>query len=83
MWDQRFEEILRQYVPEAGAGDPIPPESELAMLGVDSMALLQLMLHLESAYDIRFPMDMLTEQVFRSSGSIWSAVAELTRQKQR
>lgn len=83
MLDQKFEEIIRQYVPAVGPGDPIPPESELTVLGVDSMALLRLMLHLESAYGIRFPMDMLTEQVFRSSGSIWSAVSELTRQEQR
>jgi acyl carrier protein len=76
-WDEKFDGLLRQYVPSAAPGEPVPPDIELVVLGVESIALLQLMLCLESDYGIHFPMDMLTEEVFRTARSIWTAMVSL------
>lgn len=76
-WDEIFDGILRRHIPAMAPGEAIPPDCEMVALGVDSIALLSLMLALESEYDFRFPMDMLTEDLFRSPRSIWRAVESL------
>lgn len=77
-WDEQFDGILRRHIPAIAPDDVIPPDAEMVAFGVDSIALLTLMLTLESEYGIRFPMDMLTEDLFRSPQSIWLAVESLS-----
>ena len=83
MWDQRFERILREHMPDIAVDDAISPNEEMASLGVTSMLLLSLMLALEREYKIRFPMDALIEESFRSPSSIWLAVESLRESQSR
>jgi acyl carrier protein len=77
VWDQRFDGILRQHMPDVSVDYVISPDEPMVTLGVTSMRLLSLMLTLEKEYEIQFPMDALTEESFRSPRSIWLAVESL------
>jgi len=83
MWDQRFDSILREHMPDMAVDDAISPNEEMASLGVTSMLLLSLMLALQDEYEIRFPMDALVEESFRSPSSIWLAVESLRESQSR
>jgi acyl carrier protein len=83
VWDQRFDGILREHMPDIAVDDAISPNEEMASLGITSMLLLSLMLALEREYEIRFPMDALIEESFRSPASIWLAVESLRESQSR
>lgn len=76
-WDDVFERALREHLPLASPDEPISPDVELVSLGADSAALLGLMVALENAYRIEFPMDQLNDTVFSTAGSLWTAAAAL------
>lgn len=76
-WDDEFDKLLRAHLPSLDGSGQIPPDVDLVSLGVESIALLQFMLALEQTYQIKFPMDMLTEEVFRTARTIWTAVSAL------
>ncbi len=76
-WDESFESILRRalrFLPEHA---PLEPYSELAVLGLDSMHLIQLMLGLEETYSITFPSDYLDMGRFTTPSSVWQMVTAL------
>jgi acyl carrier protein len=75
-WDEDFDELLRAFIPDIGEA-PVHPDAEMVALGIDSAALLQLMLRIEDHYGIQFPMEMLNEEVFRTPRTIWAAAARL------
>lgn len=83
IWDEDFDNLFREYVRLEPPHESIPSDTSLIMLGVDSTTLLQLMMRLEQLYDVRFPTEMLTEEVFRTAGSVWTAVTELRRRAAR
>jgi acyl carrier protein/quercetin dioxygenase-like cupin family protein len=51
------------------------PDADLAALGVDSVAVVELIVQLEKVYSISFPSAMLDRSTFRSVASVADAVA--------
>ncbi len=55
----------------------LPVDADLYRAGLTSHGSVTLMLAIEEAFDIEFPDELLTRDVFASIGSIADAVAQL------
>lgn len=75
MWDQQFEEILRNHLPFLSGDEPIAEETSLRDYGLDSLAMVELLTVLESTYDIRFAAHALTAETFETAGSLWASLS--------
>ncbi|MCX4661914.1 phosphopantetheine-binding protein [Streptomyces sp. SID4919] len=73
---RRFQDIVRAYLPYAGAGE-LDASQELAALGLDSMGVVQLLAALEEGYGLEFPDDALDQETFSTVGSLWRMVSEV------
>ena len=74
MWDNQFEELLRQYLPFLAADEPLTPDTPLREFGLDSLAMVELLSSLENIYEVRFEDDALTLDTFESPGVLWKAL---------
>lgn len=77
MWDSKFEGILRPHLPLLKADQPIASELGLRDVGVDSLALIELLVTVEDTYEVEFPDELLTADTFRTVGTLWDAVCTL------
>jgi acyl carrier protein len=62
-------------------GDVLTLESNLIALGLDSMNTVQMLLDIEETFEITFPDDLLTYEVFTSLGTLMSAIQTLMEEK--
>jgi acyl carrier protein len=74
LWSDFFVQTLREHVPLLPAAGELSPAADLYDLGLDSMGSVQLLFALEEALDISIPDDMLTADMFRTVGNIWTIV---------
>ncbi|MFI1196317.1 phosphopantetheine-binding protein [Micromonospora sp. NPDC020750] len=70
-------ELVRPYVHAADARALADPDAELAALGVDSLAVVELIVLLENRFSVTFASDMLDWSTFRTVGSIADTVEAL------
>jgi len=77
MWDQQFEDILRQHLPFLPADQPLADEASLTNYGLDSMGIVDLLTSLETSYDVAFVDDALTMQTFATPGTLWRTLTAL------
>ncbi|MGD1703621.1 phosphopantetheine-binding protein [Dapis sp. BLCC M229] len=57
--------------------DQIDNDTELTSLGLDSMAATNLMLDLEDEFEVTFPDELLTPDVFKTTNTLNSAIEKL------
>ncbi|MFC6093102.1 acyl carrier protein [Saccharothrix sp. BKS2] len=74
MWDQDFEDLVVRHLPFLGAGERLEPDSGLRDYGLDSMAVIELLTEVETAYDIRFEGAHLAVETFETPGRLWEAI---------
>nr|BAO66531.1 peptidyl carrier protein [Streptomyces sp. MJ635-86F5] len=74
MWDERFEEILRRFVPFLTPDDMLEEDLALRDFGLDSMGTVGLLAELESAYGIKFRHDSLDMENFSTPRVLWTTV---------
>jgi acyl carrier protein len=77
MWDAQFEEIVRphlSFLPEDAA---FTPELDLREFGLDSLGIVDLLIALENAYDVKFTDDALAMETFETPGSLWGTLSGL------
>ncbi|RZS32711.1 acyl carrier protein [Herbihabitans rhizosphaerae] len=77
MWDQQFEELLRQYLPFLPADEQLTEGTPLRDFGLDSLGMVELLAALEGTYDVRFTDDALSIETFESPGVLWKQLADL------
>ena len=77
-FDPRIRQVLREHGRLNRDVDQLASDSDLYQSGMTSHASVNVMLALESAFDIEFPDHMLKRSVFASIDSIRQALAELT-----
>ncbi len=69
--------IIREQIRISTDVDALPVDADLFRSGLTSHASVNLMLALESAFDVEFPDEMLKRSTFESIESISEAIAEL------
>ncbi|GAA4526113.1 phosphopantetheine-binding protein [Amycolatopsis samaneae] len=77
MWDDRFENILRKYLPFLSDDETLAKETSLRDLGLDSLGTVELLSSLEGTYGVRFVDEALTMETFATAGVLWDTLAEL------
>lgn len=71
-----FRETLLAHLPYADTTD-FAATDDLAALGLNSMAVVQLLTDLEETFGLELPDELVTEETFGTVGSLWEVVARL------
>ncbi|MFG3255718.1 acyl carrier protein [Streptomyces sp. NPDC048172] len=80
-WDERFVEVLVGALPRLAEKGEFGPDTRLKAAGLDSLAMVELLVRVETAYDIVVPDNELAPDVFETPAKLWSLIAGLrTRQ---
>jgi acyl carrier protein len=77
MDEKKIREIIDTHARLALPARSLPEDADLYAAGMSSQASVSVMLALEDAFDVEFPDHMLKRSVFRSIGSISSALLEI------
>ena len=72
---EQIRKILRDHGRLSKDADTLPETADLYQAGMTSHASVNVMLGLEDAFDVEFPDEMLTREVFESVGAIANAVS--------
>ena len=72
-----FLRILCSHLKQIGDGDSLTMESNLYVLGLDSMAAVNLLLELEEIFGVVFPDSFLTESTFETPMALKSTIVSL------
>jgi acyl carrier protein len=67
---RKLEEVLRPRLRFLEPGAPLPADEPLGSLGLDSMAAINLLLDLETAFGIQIPDDLLSADTFETFSSL-------------
>jgi acyl carrier protein len=77
---ERIRRVVAEFAGIGAAADEITDTTDLYAAGMTSHASVNLMLALESEFDVEFPDRMLRRAVFESVAAIRDAIEELTRE---
>ena len=77
-FEPQIREVLKRHGHLNRDVDELEPDTDLYQSGMTSHASVNVMLALESAFDLEFPDHMLKRSVFASIASIRSALVELS-----
>ncbi len=72
----KFRSVLDNYI-SIDNGDEIQFDRPLTELGLDSVAVIQLMIDIEMTFDVVFPDELLSAETFETAGSLWAVVESL------
>jgi acyl carrier protein len=75
--ERRIRDVLREYGRLNKNVDELAADTDLYQSGMTSHASVNVMLGLESDFDVEFPDHMLKRSVFASIGAIREALAQL------
>jgi acyl carrier protein len=75
--ERRIRDVLREYGRLNKNVDELAADTDLYQSGMTSHASVNVMLGLESDFDVEFPDHMLKRSVFASIGAIRQALAQL------
>jgi acyl carrier protein len=78
--DDRIREVLGEHARLPVDPANLPDQADLYQAGMSSHASVNVMLALEDAFDVEFPDEMLTRDVFQSIAAIRSAIQTLGEQ---
>jgi acyl carrier protein len=76
--EPRIRQVLHEHARLNKSVDELAPDSDLYQAGMTSHASVNVMLALESVFDVEFPDHMLKRSVFASIAAIRQALAELS-----
>lgn len=74
-WDNKFEEALRRHLPHLDDDEELEADMRLRDLGLDSVAMVELLSTVESLYNVRFADDALTPETFETPATLWQTLS--------
>lgn len=77
MWDERFEVLLRGYLPFLPADEKLLPDLDLREFGLDSLGVVDLLVCVESEYDVRLNDDVLSMDTFQTPALLWATLSRI------
>lgn len=75
-WDDTFERLVRQATSLLSAATPLEANTDLRNHGLDSMATVELLLLVETEYDITIPDEHLTQATFATPTALWAVILD-------
>ncbi len=69
---ERFAEVLEPYMSRLTGG--ISRQTELEAAGLDSLSLVELVVVIETEWDVELPLDALNWDTFATAGTLFDAV---------
>lgn len=76
-WLPEFETVVRRHLPLLDANTPITPDLALADHGLNSLAMIRLLVDLEDGFGVEFPDDVLAATAFRTAGALWTVLNQV------
>ncbi len=70
----KIEEGLRRHLSLLGLGEELTPSTEIRQLGLDSVAAVDLLVDLETAFAITFPDEMINWETFQTPSTLENAI---------
>ncbi|MFD7734600.1 phosphopantetheine-binding protein [Kitasatospora phosalacinea] len=77
MWDERFEESVRRFLPYLPADEELVADAPLRDFGLDSLATVDLLSVLEDAYGVRFQDEALSLATFETPETLWKTLSRI------
>ena len=77
--NEKLEAVLRKYVPHVPSGVPLPRETPLAELGVDSMQMIGLLVEVEKTFGLVIPDAALLPERIGSAGRLGALIEDLLK----
>jgi acyl carrier protein len=74
---ERLLRLVGQILGKADAAASLPPEARLSELGMSSIKMVNLMLAVETEFDLTIPQSDITPDNFRSVASVEALLARL------
>jgi acyl carrier protein len=74
---ERLLRLVGQILGKADAAAAVPPEARLSELGMSSIKMVNLMLAVETEFDLTIPQNDITPDNFRSVASVEALLARL------
>jgi acyl carrier protein len=75
----RLRHLVVEHVKAVTSVDQVVDDADLALLGLDSMSGLNLLLDIEEMFEVSFPEEYLTPDVFRTPATLVAAIMTLRR----
>ncbi|GAB2928256.1 phosphopantetheine-binding protein [Streptomyces heilongjiangensis] len=79
-WDATFETLLLEALPRLAAKGGLRPDTSLKAAGLDSLAMVEVLVRVEETYGIAVPDSELAADTFATPASLWRVVAALREQ---
>ncbi|MFF2751485.1 phosphopantetheine-binding protein [Kitasatospora sp. NPDC058048] len=76
-WDTAFEELLLRTLPRLAARGPLTGDASLRAAGLDSLAMVELLVQVEQLYGIGIPDGELVSDTFSTPDRLWNVVSAL------
>jgi len=73
-WPERYEEIIRTHCRFVSNSQTVGPDQNLALLGVDSMELINIIVDLEETFGFQMPQELLVPEIFATPRTLWKAL---------
>ncbi|ROQ67145.1 acyl carrier protein [Streptomyces sp. 840.1] len=73
-WDPAFEGLLKEILPRLAERGEVGPDISLKAVGLDSLAMVEVLMTVENTYGISIPDDDLEPEVFTSPATLWALV---------
>ena len=73
--------VLRRHLKFVGSDEIFPWNAELEALGLDSVSAVNLLIDLETTFQINFPPALLTENTFRTTAALGQVMSGLIEKK--
>lgn len=73
-----LKELVVEHIAALDSVDQVDEQSDLAALGLDSMSALNLLMDMEDEFNVEFPEEYLTAEVFQSPATLAAVVSALT-----
>ncbi|OIJ96836.1 acyl carrier protein [Streptomyces monashensis] len=73
-WDTAYEDVLKEALPRLAEKGEVGADTSLKAVGLDSLAMVELLIRVESEYGIGIPDEDLVPGVFDTPGTLWTLI---------
>ncbi|MCF3137264.1 MULTISPECIES: phosphopantetheine-binding protein [Streptomyces] len=77
MWDDQFEGLIRPHLGFLPEDAPFTKDLDLRDAGLDSLGIVDLLIEIENAYDVKFTDDALSMETFSTPDALWRTLSGL------